>query len=109
NRLTAATKVGRLFSKYGRRRPAMIRAWARGEDVGPDGQPLAPDARWQAVLWRELRHHLDVGSLAELLPEALEPLRRGDADPGPPEPVAAPRLPSTDPPDPPATESGAEG
>lgn len=97
NRLTAATKVGRLFSKYARRRPAMIRAWARGEDVGPDGQPLAPDARWQAVLWRELRRHLDVGSLAELLPEALEPLRRGDADPGLPERVAVYGLTSTDP------------
>lgn len=97
NRLAAATKIGTLFSKYARRRPAMIRAWAEGADVGPGGDPLSSDALWQARLWRELRRHVGVGSLAELLPDGLEPLRRGEADPGFPERIAVYGLTSADP------------
>ena len=42
NRLAAATKIARLFATYGRRRPEMIRAWALGDDTGPDGPPSPP-------------------------------------------------------------------
>jgi exodeoxyribonuclease V gamma subunit len=97
NRLAAATKIGTLFSKYARRRPSMIRSWAVGDDVGPDGEPLSSEARWQAALWRELRRHVGVGSLPELMPEGLDPIRRGDIDPGLPERVAVYGLTSADP------------
>ncbi len=75
NRLAAAAKMVRLFDTYGRRRPAMIRAWADGADVGPDGGPLPAGVEWQPMLWRALRRHIGVPSLPELLPDALEPLR----------------------------------
>lgn len=75
NRLAAAGKVIRLFDTYTRRRPGMIRAWAADADVGPDGEALPDRVRWQPMLWRALRRRIGVPSFAEVLPEALEPVR----------------------------------
>jgi len=75
NRLAAAAKIARLFDRYQRRRPGMIRRWAAGDDAGPDGRSL-DDARWQPMLWREVRDRLGVPAPAELLPEALGDLER---------------------------------
>ncbi|MEA5052690.1 MAG: exodeoxyribonuclease V subunit gamma, partial [Propionicimonas sp.] len=48
---SACTRIARLYSRYASPRPAMLARWEAGEDVGPQGAPLAQDA-WQARLWR---------------------------------------------------------
>jgi len=97
NRLAAAEKMARLFTRYARRRPGMIRAWRAGEDVGPDGGPLPEEHRWQAHLWRAVRDGLGVPALPELLPGSLEPLRTGDVRVELPHEIAVYGLTSTDP------------
>src|SRR5690606_28270244 len=97
NRMAAAAKLARLYARYARRRPAMIRAWQQGADVGPAGEPLAPEAAWQAALWRTVRQQVGIPSLPELLPAGLEPIRRDEASPDVPERLAVYGLTSTDP------------
>lgn len=97
NRLTAAAKMARLFSRYGRRRPAMLRSWQQGEDLGPGGEPLPEESVWQAHLWRALRERVGVPSLPELLPDALGPVRGGEADIDLPGRLSVYGLTSTDP------------
>lgn len=50
---TAARRIAHQFGGYARHRPAMLAAWEQGEDVAPDGSPLAENA-WQAHLHRLL-------------------------------------------------------
>ncbi|HEX2153740.1 MAG TPA: exodeoxyribonuclease V subunit gamma [Acidimicrobiia bacterium] len=97
NRMVAAAKMARLYSRYARRRPVMIRHWQKSEDVGPGGEPLSPDTTWQAELWRAVRQKIGVPSLPELLPAGLDPIRRGEVDPGLPERLAVYGLTTTDP------------
>lgn len=80
SRMAAAAKVSRLFAAYSRRRPDMIRGWAEGANVGPDGVPLDSHHSWQANLWRSVRRRIAVPAPAELLPGALEPIRRGEVE-----------------------------
>lgn len=96
-RLRAARKIRRLYGNYSRRRPTMIRAWARGEDVGPDGTPIPVDAAWQPRLWRRLRESIDLPSPPEAAPAALEAIRSGAADFDLPERVSVYGLTSIDP------------
>ena len=84
-RLQAARKIAGLFTRYARRRPAMIRAWLGGGDIGPGGGPLPAADAWQPELWRRVRGRIGVPSPAELLPAALDPVRSGAVDPGLPE------------------------
>ena len=79
-RLRAAQKIERLLSSYSRYRPSMMEAWSDGDDVGPDGEPIAGFARWQPHLWRVLREQIEVAPLYETLPGALVTLRSGMAD-----------------------------
>ena len=46
-----AGQTADLFDHYALHRPDMVRAWARGQDVDGEGQPLR-EQRWQAQLWR---------------------------------------------------------
>jgi exodeoxyribonuclease V gamma subunit len=56
-RWSAAAHLAGLFGSYGAHRPQMLRDWAEGRDT--DGcDPLPPDMRWQAELWRRLRERL---------------------------------------------------
>ena len=80
NRLSAAQKAERLFTAYARRRPDMIRAWAAGDDVGPDAAPIEPGDQWQPMLWRAVREGAGALSLPELLPAGLDPIRRGEIE-----------------------------
>lgn len=84
-RLQAARKIAGLFTRYARRRPAMIRDWRDGGGAGPGGGPLPGADAWQPRLWRRVRSRIGVPSPAELLPAALDPVRRGEVDPGLPE------------------------
>src|SRR4051794_2357194 len=54
-RLAVVRKLAGLFDVYGKHRPGMIRAWAAGSMVGPDGAPLSEGVVWQAHLWERLR------------------------------------------------------
>ncbi len=96
-RITAARKIAWLFTRYARRRPQMIRAWAAGENLGPDGTAIADAASWQPRLWRVVRRAIDVPSLAEELPGGLEPIRSGLIDPGLPPRLAVYGLTALDP------------
>ncbi|MGZ6788229.1 MAG: exodeoxyribonuclease V subunit gamma, partial [Nocardioidaceae bacterium] len=78
-RVATAQKLAGLFTSYGAQRPALLRAWAGGDDTDGDGVPLAADLAWQAELWRRLRTALDVPSPAERVDEACGRLR---AEPG---------------------------
>ncbi|HEY1539689.1 MAG TPA: exodeoxyribonuclease V subunit gamma [Solirubrobacteraceae bacterium] len=55
-RLSSVRHIATLFDRYALQRPAMLRAWARGESDG-----LAEDALWQYELWRRLRQRIGGG------------------------------------------------
>lgn len=79
---SACLRIARQFAGYARHRPAMLAAWAAGDDVGPTGAPLAEN-RWQAHLWRALAVELgeDPGQRHARL---LSGLREGTASGVPP-------------------------
>ena len=64
-RLTIVRHLAGLFHHYALHRPAMIEAWARGEDQDALGGRLESGARWQAELWRRLRARIGVPGPAE--------------------------------------------
>ncbi len=97
NRWAAAAKIARLFSGYARRRPEMIRAWAEGADVGPDGSELTEGNAWQAELWRVVRAGIAAPALPELLPDGLEPIRQGAIALDLPDQISVYGLTATDP------------
>ena len=80
HRWLAASKIAELYESYTRRCPDMIRAWHTSIDIDANSQPLLEHARWQPWLWRKTRQQIGVPSLAELLPEALDPIRSGSVD-----------------------------
>lgn len=96
-RLRAARKIARLFTRYSRRRPEMVRAWMEGDDVGPDGGALPEADAWQPRLWRLVRARIGTPGLSELIPSALEPIRRGVLDVPLPERIFVYGLTSADP------------
>ena len=75
-RLGRLRLIADLFDHYGVRRPAMLRAWARGEDVDASGAALAQPACWQPELWRRLRARIASPSPAERLDAACAALIR---------------------------------
>jgi exodeoxyribonuclease V gamma subunit len=77
-RLRSAGHLTDLFDRYGSHRPEMLRAWLAGCDTDGAGQPLAPDAVWQADLWRALRRRIAQPSPAERVDAACARIR---ADP----------------------------
>ena len=66
-RTMAAAKISRLFARYDTELPDLIRGWAKGSDIGPDGAPLGSAHAWQAEFWRQVREVVGVPSLAESL------------------------------------------
>ncbi len=88
SRYARARRVADLFDRYAVHRPALVRAWAEGRDVGASGASLDGRLRWQPVLWRRVRHRLGVASPAERLPELLDRLAAGDLVVALPERVA---------------------
>jgi len=73
-RFTTARHVVDLFDRYAVHRPAMVRAWAAGDDVTATGAPLPAEHRWQAQLWRRLRAAIGMPGPAERLAEACAAL-----------------------------------
>ncbi len=72
---TAAAHLAGLYESYGAQRPAMLRAWASGDDLDGAGAGLEADLRWQAELWRRLRARIGTPSPAERLDAACAALR----------------------------------
>lgn len=66
-RFSTARHVVDLFDRYAVHRPAMVRAWAGGDDVTAAAVPLPAEHRWQAELWRRLRAGIGSESPAERL------------------------------------------
>ncbi|MDA8275691.1 MAG: exodeoxyribonuclease V subunit gamma [Actinomycetota bacterium] len=87
-RFARARRVADLFDRYAVHRPALVRSWAEGRDVGASGAPLDGRRRWQAVLWRRVRRRLGVPSPAERLPGVLHRVATGELDLGLPERLA---------------------
>jgi exodeoxyribonuclease V gamma subunit len=67
HRYARLAQIARLFNDYAVYKPALLEAWARGEQGGV-GEHLA--GAWQPELWRRLREAVDVPSLAERLDPA---------------------------------------
>ena len=74
-RFATLRRIADLFDRYGVHRPAMVAAWADGENVDAHGEPLPPDVAWQAQLWRWVREQVGVPSPAERLTQACARLR----------------------------------
>jgi exodeoxyribonuclease V gamma subunit len=77
-RYTAARRIADLLDRYAVHRPEMVRAWAGGDDLGPDLEAIPPAHAWQPRLWRELRRHLATPSTAERLGDAASRLAAGE-------------------------------
>lgn len=67
-RFAAARHLARLFTRYADHRPALVRAWAQGDDAGTPA-----DLRWQPELWRRLRARLGAASPAETVADVPVP------------------------------------
>ena len=78
-RFATAEHLSAVFRDYAAQRPGLLVDWAAGVD---DGVPA--DLRWQAELWRAVRHRLVVAGTGPLSPaERLGPAcARLRADPG---------------------------
>lgn len=81
-RLGAVRRVADLFDRYAVHRPALLQAWADGDDVDAAGQRLPARFAWQPWLWRRLRGHVGTDSAPERLDAATDVLRQGTAAPG---------------------------
>lgn len=79
-RLVAVRHLALLLDRYAQHRPAMLRAWAAGQDVDGTGAALAPQVRWQAELWRRLAAHVGTPDPASRLTAATAALRAGGVE-----------------------------
>ncbi|MHA3703473.1 exodeoxyribonuclease V subunit gamma [Jatrophihabitans sp. YIM 134969] len=70
-RYGVASRLARLFDRYGRSRPDLLVAWAAGDD-----SDLPEDLSWQPALWRRLREAIGP-SPAELLDRACAAVTPG--------------------------------
>ncbi|MCX5948384.1 MAG: exodeoxyribonuclease V subunit gamma [Cyanobacteria bacterium] len=68
--------IADAFDDYGLYRPAMLQAWARGQDLDDDGLPLPPSQQWQAALYRALNKRLACDPFGVRVEAAIERLRR---------------------------------
>lgn len=95
-----AGPVADLFDRYGVHRPDLVQQWAQGRDVGPGGEALAGEHRWQPELYRAVRQHIaqqhaGLLSPAERLATALHQVAEGTLDlraDAPGEPGLPPRI-----------------
>lgn len=68
-RAATADRIARLFLRYCRTAPEMVRAWSLGRDVGEELEPLPQHELWQPRVWQRVR------ALLEPVPD---PVRRHD-------------------------------
>ncbi|HEV7805206.1 MAG TPA: exodeoxyribonuclease V subunit gamma [Solirubrobacteraceae bacterium] len=73
-RFAVVRHLADLFDRYALHRPEMAVAWASGEDTDGAGEPLSPNAAWQAELWRCLRQRIGQPGPAERLAGACAQL-----------------------------------
>jgi len=69
-RFTAIRHLAALVDRYALYRPELVRQWADGVDGD-----IAPDAAWQAEIWRRLRAKIGMPGPAERLQIACQALR----------------------------------
>ena len=68
--------IADAFDDYGLYRPAMLRAWARGEAIDDGGRPLPPSQHWQAALYGALAERLNCDPFGVKVEAAIECLLR---------------------------------
>lgn len=81
--LPLSSQLADLFDQYQNYRADWLRAWGRGlcaiTDARGHAQPLAPDQRWQSVLWKTLLETLSPeqrgATRADLHQQAVDTLR----------------------------------
>jgi exodeoxyribonuclease V gamma subunit len=71
SRYARARRVADLFDRYHLHRPAMVRAWAVGDDVDGTGGPLSGHHAWQSHLWRLVRAEVGEPSPPERWPDLI--------------------------------------
>lgn len=82
NVVAFARQAADRLDRYHIHRPAMIAAWARGDDVltpvrGAPPLPVPDAQRWQPALWRAVRERLGTPSPPERVADALTALQGG--------------------------------
>jgi len=80
SRFTRVRSVADLFDRYHVHRPGMIRSWSAGELVDGSLRPLSEHARWQALLWRQLRDAIGTPSPPERMHAIVRDLRAGSLE-----------------------------
>ncbi|WAC55651.1 exodeoxyribonuclease V subunit gamma [Gordonia sp. SL306] len=79
-RFATARQIAQLFDAYGRQRPAMLGAWAAGDDTDGVGAEIPADLAWQPDFWRAVRAEVGEAHPSESLAEVCAVLReRADA------------------------------
>ncbi len=78
-RFAVARRLAGLFDAYAGHRPAMLSAWAAGDDTDGFGDDLPPDLAWQARLWRLVRERIGGPDPVQRLADALDRLRQDPA------------------------------
>jgi len=80
SRFTRVRSVADLFDRYHVHRPGMIESWFADELVDGSMYPLSEHARWQALLWRQLRDAIGTPSPPERMRGLLRDLRKGSLE-----------------------------
>lgn len=75
-RYQLSCRIGRAFDQYAVYRPDMVLAWEAGLGTKP---ALAPEQRWQPILWRAFWKHLGSGHAASVFQQYLSALTDGKA------------------------------
>lgn len=78
-RFVVASRAAHRFHRYAMRRPGLLAAWSRGDDIDAAGRPLDAVNRWQAHLWRAVVERLDAPDPVTRLASIAERLRRDPA------------------------------
>jgi exodeoxyribonuclease V gamma subunit len=78
-RYQLACRIAEAFDRYAVYRPDMVLAWEAG-DLDEE-ENMAPEHRWQPILWRELVRRLGASHVAAVARKCVEVLGRTDACP----------------------------
>ncbi len=84
---STADRIAGLLRHYTRDAPEMIRAWTRGDNTSPGGDPLPTSLAWQPEIWRACHDQIPVSDPVERLGLLTERLAADPTLPGLPDPL----------------------
>ena len=76
SRLQLLMELADSFDQYALHRTAMVQRWLKGTDQDGCAEPLAPQDRWQAALYRRLQQVIDAATPTERLEQVRQRLRQ---------------------------------